>query len=106
VKSLPESILLRAQSLPEGGHCRPRNLLIWTAVSRSIRRFSWLRRPVGCCGSPRGTDVAPVSGRFGLRATASGMPLGLALRIKLQLTNVDAKSRPGFLADFLGGCRT
>ena len=68
--TLPESILLHAQSLPEGGVLSPKEFLhlgsraaVDQALSRLTKEGTLLR--VG-----RGTYVNPVSNRFGTRAPA------------------------------------
>jgi hypothetical protein len=68
--TLPESILLHAQSLPEGGVLSPKEFLhlgsraaVDQALSRLVKYSKLLR--VG-----RGTYVTPVSSRFGTRAPA------------------------------------
>ncbi|UUZ62224.1 DUF6088 family protein [Polaromonas sp. P1-6] len=68
--TLPESILLHAQSLPEGGVLSPKEFLhlgsraaVDQALSRLTKESKLLR--VG-----RGTYVNPVSNRFGTRAAA------------------------------------
>jgi hypothetical protein len=68
--TLPESILLHAQSLPEGGVLSPKEFLhlgsraaVDQALSRLTKEGKLLR--VG-----RGTYVTPVSNRFGRRAPA------------------------------------
>jgi hypothetical protein len=70
MNTLPESILLHAQSLPEGGVLSPKEFLhlgsraaIDQALSRLTKEGKLLR--VG-----RGTYVSPVSSRFGSRAPA------------------------------------
>jgi hypothetical protein len=70
MNTLPESILLHAQSLPEGGVLSPKEFLhlgsraaVDQALSRLTKESKLLR--VG-----RGTYVNPVSSRFGTRAPA------------------------------------
>lgn len=70
VNTLPEAILLHAQSLPEGGVLSPKEFLhlgsraaVDQALSRLTKEGKLLR--VG-----RGTYVTPVSSRFGTRAPA------------------------------------
>lgn len=70
MNTLPESILLHAQSLPEGGVLSPKEFLhlgsraaVDQALSRLTKEGKLLR--VG-----RGTYVTPVSSRFGTRAPA------------------------------------
>ena len=70
MNTLPESILLHAQSLPEGGVLSPKEFLhlgsraaVDQALSRLTKENKLLR--VG-----RGTYVNPVSNRFGTRAPA------------------------------------
>jgi hypothetical protein len=70
MNTLPETILLHAQSLPEGGVLSPKQFLhlgsrvaIDQALSRLTKGGKLLR--VG-----RGTYVTPVSSRFGTRAPA------------------------------------
>jgi hypothetical protein len=70
VNTLPETILLHAQSLPEGGVLSPKEFLhlgsrvaIDQALSRLAKEGKLLR-------VARGIYVAPVSSRFGTRAPA------------------------------------
>ena len=70
MNTLPESILLHAKSLPEGGVLSPKEFLhlgsraaVDQALSRLTKEDKLLR--VG-----RGTYVSPVSSRFGTRAPA------------------------------------
>jgi len=70
MSTLPESILLRAQSLPEGGVLSPKEFLhlgsraaVDQALSRLTKESKLLR--VG-----RGIYVTPVTSRFGTRAPA------------------------------------
>jgi len=70
VNTLPESILMHARSLPEGGVISPKEFLhlgsrvaVDQALSRLAKTGVLLR--VAC-----GTYVTPVSGRFGTRAPA------------------------------------
>ncbi|MDE2419342.1 MAG: type IV toxin-antitoxin system AbiEi family antitoxin domain-containing protein [Burkholderiales bacterium] len=70
MNTLPESIVLHAQSLPEGGVLSPKEFLhlgsraaVDQALSRLTKEGKLLR--VG-----RGTYVTPVSSRFGTRAPA------------------------------------
>lgn len=70
MNTLPESILLHAQSLPEGGVLSPKEFLhlgsrtaVDQALSRMVKAGKLLR-------VARGTYVAPVSSRFGTRAPA------------------------------------
>lgn len=70
MNSLPENILLHAQSLPEGGVVSPKEFLhlgsraaVDQALSRLAKQGKLLR--VG-----RGAYVTPISGRFGTRPPA------------------------------------
>ena len=70
MNSLPETILLHSQSLPEGGVTSPKEFLhlgnraaIDQALSRLTKEGKLLR-------VARGTYVTPVSSRFGVRAPA------------------------------------
>ncbi|MYM38343.1 DUF6088 family protein [Duganella qianjiadongensis] len=71
MKSLPESILLHAQSLPEGGVLSPKEFLHLgnrAAVDQALSRFA---REGKLLRVARGTYVKPASSRFGTRAPAS-----------------------------------
>lgn len=71
MKSLPESILLHAQSLPEGGVLSPKEFLHLgnrAAVDQALSRFAQEGKLLRVA---RGTYVTPVSSRFGSRAPAS-----------------------------------
>jgi hypothetical protein len=70
VNTLPEAILLHAQSLPEGGVLSPKEFLhlgrrvaVDQALSRLVKAGKLLR-------VARGTYVAPISSRFGIRPPA------------------------------------
>lgn len=70
MKSLPESILLRAQSLPEGGVLSPKEFLHLGSRVAVDQAFSRLVKAGKLLRVVRGTYVAPVAGRFGTRAPA------------------------------------
>lgn len=70
MKTLPETILRRARSLPEGGILAPKEFLhlgSWTAVDQA---FSRLAKEGKLMRVARGIYVAPVSSRFGSIAPA------------------------------------
>lgn len=70
MKSLPESILFHAQSLPEGGVLSPKEFLHLgnrAAIDQALSRFA---REGKLLRVSRGTYVMPVSSRFGSRAPA------------------------------------
>lgn len=70
MKSLPESILFHAQSLPEGGVLSPKEFLHLgnrAAIDQALSRFA---REGKLLRVARGTYVMPVSSRFGSRAPA------------------------------------
>jgi len=71
MKSLPESILFHAQSLPEGGLLSPKEFLHLgnrAAIDQALSRFA---REGKLLRVARGTYVTPVSSRFGSRAPAA-----------------------------------
>ncbi|MDD2767972.1 MAG: DUF6088 family protein [Methylococcus sp.] len=70
--TLPESILLHARSLPEGGVLSPKEFLHLGSRSAVDQAFSRLTRAGKLLRVSRGTYVAPVTGRFGPRAPAPG----------------------------------
>lgn len=70
MNTLPETILLHAQSLPEGGVLSPREFLHLgsrVAVDQALSRLSKAGKLLRVA---RGTYVAPVSSRFGSRTPA------------------------------------
>ena len=68
--TLPESILLYAHALPEGGVLSPKEFLHLGSRAAVDQAFSRLTRAGRLLRVARGTYVAPVSGRFGARAPA------------------------------------
>lgn len=70
MNTLPESILLHAQSLPEGGVLSPKAFLHLGSRVAVDQAFSRLVRAGKLLRVTRGTYVAPVSSRFGTRAPA------------------------------------
>lgn len=70
MNTLPETILLHAQSLPEGGVLSPKEFLHLgsrVAVDQALSRLSKAGKLLRVA---RGTYVAPVSSRFGSRTPA------------------------------------
>ena len=70
--TLPESILLHAQSLPEGGVVSPKEFLHLgsrAAVDQALCRLAQQEKLLRVA---RGTYVMPVSSRFGTRAPSPG----------------------------------
>jgi Family of unknown function (DUF6088) len=70
VNALPETILLHAESLPEGGLLLPEEFMrigSRVAVNRALSRLTKAGKLLRVA---RGIYVAPVSGRFGTRAPA------------------------------------
>lgn len=70
--TLPESILLHARSLPEGGVLSPKEFLHLGSRVAVDQAFSRLNKAGKLLRVARGTYVAPVSSRFGSRAPAPG----------------------------------
>lgn len=68
--TLPESILLHAQSLPEGGVLSPKEFLHLGRRAAVDQAFSRLTKESKLLRAGRGTYVNPVSSRFGTRAPA------------------------------------
>lgn len=68
--TLPENILRRARSLPEGGVLSPKEFLHQGSRAAVDQAFSRLTREGKLLRVARGTYVAPVSSRFGSRAPA------------------------------------
>jgi len=67
---LPESILLHAQSLPEGGVLSPKEFLHLGSRAAVDQALSRLTKEGKLLRVARGTYVTPVSSRFGTRAPA------------------------------------
>lgn len=67
---LPESILLHAQSLPEGGVLSPKEFLHLGSRAAIDQALSRLSREGKLLRVARGTYVAPVTSRFGVRSPA------------------------------------
>jgi hypothetical protein len=67
---LPESILLHAQSLPEGGVVSPKEFLHLGSRAAIDQALSRLTKEGKLLRVARGTYVTPVSNRFGTRAPA------------------------------------
>jgi hypothetical protein len=70
MSTLPESILLHAQSLPEGGVLSPKEFLHLGSRAAVDQALSRLTRESKLMRAGRGTYVNPVSSRFGMRAPA------------------------------------
>ncbi len=70
MNTLPETILLHAQSLPEGGVLSPKEFLHLGSRVAVDKAFSRLSKAGKLMRVARGTYVAPVSSRFGSRAPA------------------------------------
>lgn len=68
--TLPGSILLHAQSLPEGGVLSPKEFLHLGGRAAVDQALSRLTKEGKLLRVSRGTYVAPVSSRFGTRAPA------------------------------------
>jgi hypothetical protein len=68
--TLPESILLHAQSLPEGGVVSPKEFLHVGSRAAVDQALSRLTKEGKLLRVVRGTYVLPVSSRFGTRAPA------------------------------------
>ena len=68
--TLPESILLHAQSLPEGGVVSPKEFLHLGSRAAVDQALSRLTKEGKLLRVARGTYVTPVSNRFGTRAPA------------------------------------
>lgn len=67
VNALPEMILLRAESLPEGGVLSPKEFLHLGSRTGINQALSRLTKAGKLLRAARGIYVAPVSGRFGMR---------------------------------------
>jgi hypothetical protein len=72
MNTLPETILLHAQSLPEGGVLSPKEFLHMGSRVAVDQAFSRLSKAGKLMRVARGIYVAPVSSRFGSRAPAPG----------------------------------
>ena len=70
MKTLPVSIVLHAESLPEGGVLSPKEFLHLGSRAAVDQAFSRLTRQGKLLRVSRGTYVAPVLSRFGTRAPA------------------------------------
>lgn len=70
MSTLPASILLHAQSLPEGGVLSPKEFLHLGSRAAIDQALSRLTREGKLLRVARGTYVTPVSNRFGTRAPA------------------------------------
>jgi hypothetical protein len=70
MNTLPENILRRARSLPEGGVLSPKEFLHQGSRAAIDQAFSRLAREGKLLRVARGTYAAPVSSRFGSRAPA------------------------------------
>jgi hypothetical protein len=70
MNTLPESILLHAQSLAEGGVLSPKEFLHLGSRAAIDQAFSRLAKEGKLLRVARGTYVAPVASRFGVRAPA------------------------------------
>lgn len=67
---LPESILLHAQSLPEGGVLSPKEFLHLGSRAAIDQALSRLSKEGRLLRVARGTYVAPIASRFGVRSPA------------------------------------
>ena len=70
MSTLPESILLHAQSLPEGGVLSPKEFLHLASRAAVDQALSRLTKEGKLLRAARGAYVTPVSNRFGTRAPA------------------------------------
>ncbi|MFL9951112.1 DUF6088 family protein [Paraburkholderia agricolaris] len=70
MNTLPETILIQAQSLPEGGVLSPKEFLHLGSRSAVDQAFSRLAKVGKLLRVARGAYVAPVSSRFGTRPPA------------------------------------
>ena len=70
MRKLPESILMQAQSLPEGGVLSPKEFLHLGSRAAIDQALSRLTKEGKLLRVSRGTYVTPVSSRFGTRAPA------------------------------------
>ncbi|WGT66574.1 DUF6088 family protein [Variovorax paradoxus] len=68
--TLPESIVLHAKSLPEGGVLSPKEFLHLGSRAAVDQALSWLAKEGKLLRVARGTYVTPVSSRVGTRAPA------------------------------------
>jgi hypothetical protein len=73
MKTLPETILQRSRSLPEGGVLSPKEFLHQGSRAAQDQAFSRLTKEGKLLRVARGTYVTPVSSRFGSRAPAPEM---------------------------------
>jgi hypothetical protein len=71
MKTLPETILLHAQALPEGGVLSPKEFLHLGSRAAVDQAMSRLSKEGKLLRVARGTYAAPVSSRFGKRAPAA-----------------------------------
>jgi Family of unknown function (DUF6088) len=76
MSKLPESILLHAQSLPEGGVLSPKEFLHWGSRAAVDQALSRLTKEGKLLRAGRGAYVSPVSSRFGTRAPAPEKVVG------------------------------
>lgn len=70
MSKLPETILLHAQALPEGGVLSPKEFLHLGSRAAVDQALSRLTKEGKLLRAARGTYVVPVSSRFGTRAPA------------------------------------
>lgn len=70
MKTLPETIFLQAQSLPEGGVLSPKEFLYLGSRSAVDQAFSQLAKAGKLLRVARGAYAVPVSSRFGWRSPA------------------------------------
>ena len=70
MNTLPETILLHAQALPEGGVLSPKEFLHLGSRAAIDQALSRLAKEGKLLRVARGIYVAPVSRRFGTRAPA------------------------------------
>lgn len=70
MSTLPEAILLHAQSMPEGGVVSPKEFLHLGSRAAVDQSLSRLTKEGKLLRVARGTYVTPVSNRFGTRAPA------------------------------------
>ena len=72
MNTLPETILLHAQSLPEGGVLSPKEFLHQGSRAAVDQALSRLVKDGKLMRAGRGAYINPVSSRFGVRAPAPG----------------------------------
>ncbi|WP_151446607.1 DUF6088 family protein [Lacisediminimonas profundi] len=72
MNTLPETILLYAQSLPEGGVLSPKEFLHLGSRAAIDQAFSRMTKEGKLLRVGRGTYVTPISSRFGTRPPAPG----------------------------------